>query len=132
MDDIYITKYLNEYEIKDCGCKRQYVWAGSETFQMKTQRYIFICEPHLDNIHKLSARLRQVREAHFMAEANGLNEEFPLDTLMAAVYHSLTTGNNMTGGNYAFLLLCEKLGIDSDDLPTIYTPDWIHHRNGTV
>lgn len=40
----------------------------------------------------------------------------PLTTLLASVDNALTTGSDMNNANLAFLLLCERLGVDRDEL----------------
>lgn len=59
-------------------------------------------------------------------------EEYSLEVLLSAIYHSLTTGANMNGGNYAFALLCDKLGVDEDDLIFLYNTKWVNrYREAT-
>jgi hypothetical protein len=52
----------------------------------------------------------------------------PLEVLLAAVHHSLTTGSRMTGANLALELLCARLGVDRDAL--VFRPGWLAERAG--
>lgn len=45
-----------------------------------------------------------------------------LEVLLAAVDNCLRTGSWMTGGNLAFALLCDRLGVDRDRLT--FDPGW--------
>ncbi|MFI2663359.1 hypothetical protein [Micromonospora carbonacea] len=42
--------------------------------------------------------------------------------MLAAVDNALRNGSHMTGGNLAFELLCDRLGVDRDRL--VFRPDW--------
>lgn len=52
------------------------------------------------------------------------HEDYSLEELLVPVYHGLTTGSNMNAANYAFQLLCDKLGTDPDDFPD-FNPKWV-------
>jgi hypothetical protein len=51
------------------------------------------------------------------------HEDYSLEELLVPVYHALTTGADMTAANFAFQLLCDKLGKDPDDFPE-FNPKW--------
>jgi hypothetical protein len=46
----------------------------------------------------------------------------PLETLLASVDNALTTGSDMNNANLAFLLLCDRLGVDRDAL--VFDRSW--------
>lgn len=62
-------------------------------------------------------------------------EDFEIPDLLAPIHHALTTADAsltegnlpLSGGNFAFLLLCEKLGVDPDDL--VFDPQWASKPN---
>lgn len=51
------------------------------------------------------------------------HEDYSLEELLVPIYNSLTTGTYMTSGNFAFQLLCGKLGVEPDDFPD-FNPKW--------
>lgn len=50
----------------------------------------------------------------------------PLESLLASVDNALTTGSRMNNANLAFLLLCDRLGVDRDAL--VFDPTWSTRR----
>lgn len=52
-----------------------------------------------------------------------LVDDVPLPVLLAAVDNCLRQGSYMTGGNLAFSLLCEQLGVERDALA--FDPAWV-------
>lgn len=55
------------------------------------------------------------------------HEDYTIEELLGPVNHGLTMGNKMNAANFAFTLLCDKLGIDRDDLE--YRPGWSHKKH---
>lgn len=48
--------------------------------------------------------------------------EAPTEVLLAAIGNALRNGSYMTGANLAFVMLCERLGVDDDAL--VFDPLW--------
>lgn len=55
------------------------------------------------------------------------HEDYTLEELLVPVYHGLTSGANMNAANFAFQLLCDKLGKDIDDFPE-FNDKWAQRR----
>ncbi|MEU3452269.1 hypothetical protein ABZ671_01300 [Micromonospora sp. NPDC006766] len=60
---------------------------------------------------------RSDNDAEWSRAADG---DLPL--ILAAVDNALRNGSHMTGGNLAFDMLCDRLGVDRDQL--VFRPDW--------
>lgn len=54
--------------------------------------------------------------------------ETDLRPILAAIDNALRNGSHMTGANYAFALLCDRLGVEPDALE--FRPDWARPDGG--